>query len=56
MADPPPYPETDDELGADRGSAPARSRQVYVLWVIGGALIVAFVVLHLTGVIGPGSH
>ncbi len=56
MPDPPSYPDTDDDVEANHGSPRPRSRQMYALWVIGGALIVAFVVLHLTGVISPGSH
>jgi hypothetical protein len=52
MADPPRYPTTDDDREDD---APA-SRWVYVLVAAGILLVVVFVTLHLTGVLGPGSH
>jgi hypothetical protein len=56
MADPPPYPETGDE-GGDRGSTGSTSRWVIVLGImIAIALIALFVVLHLTGTLGPGAH
>jgi hypothetical protein len=54
MADPPRYPNTGE--GADVGSAPrARGRSVRSKLVLLGVvvLVVAFVVLHLTGVVGP---
>jgi hypothetical protein len=59
MADPPRYPDTGDDtgLGRDRGSASSRPRWVSVLGiVIAIALVLLFVVLHLTGALGPGAH
>ncbi len=59
MAEPPPYPSTGDDTAGGAGSGPAarRSRRVTALWIIGiGLVAVLFVVLHLTGVFGPGSH
>jgi hypothetical protein len=59
MADPPRYPETGDDPAAEpRGRPDAgtpRWREV-LLWVIGIALAAAFIVLHLTGTLGPGAH
>jgi hypothetical protein len=55
MADP-PYPDTGGE-GGDRGSTGSTSRWATGLGItIVIALIVLFVVLHLTGTLGPGAH
>jgi hypothetical protein len=57
MADPPRYPNTGEETTRDRGSASARPRWVAVLAILlTVALVVLFVVLHLTGTLGPGAH
>ena len=59
MADPPRYPDTSDDtgLGRDRGSATSTPRWVSVLGIIIAiALVLLFVVLHLTGTLGPGAH
>ena len=59
MAEPPRYPDTgeDSDLGRDRGLATGRPRWVAVLGiVIAIALVLLFVVLHLTGTLGPGAH
>jgi hypothetical protein len=59
MADPPSYPDTDDDtaVAPDRGSATGRPRWVPVLGiVIAIVLVLLLVVLHLTGVLGPGAH
>ncbi len=58
MADPPPYP-TGDDTGAGPGSGPAASKprwmsMVWIIIVI--ALLAVFLVLHLTGTLGPGAH
>ena len=56
MADPPSYPDTGDDNG-DRGSATGTSRWVPVLGIIIAiGLVLLFVVLHLTGTLGPGAH
>jgi hypothetical protein len=56
MADPPPYPDTGDDTG-ERGSATGTPRWVFVLGIIIAiALVLLFVVLHLTGTLGPGAH
>lgn len=59
MADPPRYPDAGDdtELGRDRGSSTGTPRWVSVLGlIIAIALVLLFVVLHLTGTLGPGAH
>jgi hypothetical protein len=59
MADPPRHPDTGEDSGVapDRGPAARRSRWVAVLfWIIGIVLVLAFLVLHLTGALGPGAH
>jgi hypothetical protein len=56
MADPPRYPDTGDGP-EERGSASGRPRWVFVLGIfIAIALVLLFVVLHLTGTLGPGAH
>ncbi len=61
MADPPVYPSTDTEddtgVGLDRGSTTGTPRWMSVLMIVIAILLVlGFVLLHLTGVIGPGLH
>ena len=59
MADPPSYPDTgeDRSVGPDGGSPTGTPRWVSVLGiVIAIALVLLLVVLHLTGVLGPGAH
>jgi hypothetical protein len=59
MADPPYYPDTDDDtvVGPDRGSAPDTPRWVPVLGIVFAiGLVLLLVVLHLTGILGPGGH
>jgi hypothetical protein len=58
MASPPRHPDTDDDtgVGPDPGSRTGTSRWVYVFWIVGIALILLVVVLHLTGAIGPVHH
>ena len=51
--------DTDDEtgVGPGRGAAAGTPRWVAVLGiVIAVGLVLVFVVLHLTGVLGPGAH
>jgi hypothetical protein len=58
MADPPPYPDTDDTgVRSERASVTSTRRWVPVLGiVIAIVLVLVLVVLHLTGVLGPGAH
>lgn len=54
---PPPYPDDGTGGEPDRGSATSTPRWVSKVGiVIAIALVVLIVVLHLTGVIGPGAH
>src|SRR5262249_61166027 len=56
---PPFYPPTRDEAGAEPGGEPAASRQrwrVIMFWIIGIALVLLLIVLHLTGAFAPGAH
>jgi hypothetical protein len=59
LADPPSYPDAGEDTGvrSDRGSATGTPRWVPVLGiVIAIVLVLLLVVLHLTGVLGPGAH
>jgi hypothetical protein len=59
LADPPSYPDTRDDtgVGPDRGSSSSTPRWVPVVGiVIAIVLVLLLVVLHLTGVLGPGAH
>jgi hypothetical protein len=59
LAGPPSYPDTgdDDGVGSDRGAPTSTPRWVPVLGiVIAIGLVLLLVVLHLTGILGPGAH
>jgi len=58
MSDPPRHPGTDGNGGPGLERSPSgASRRMVVLGVtIAIALLVAIVLLHLTGTIGPGAH
>ena len=51
----PSHPETDDSADRPPGSAAATWATRLVIAVI-VALVAAMVLLHLTGVVGPGSN
>lgn len=53
MNDPLRYPTSDAH---DDEPSTRTPRWVYFLWAAGILLLVLFVVLHLTGVMGPGAH
>ena len=49
----PSHPDTDGSAGApDRATRPGRGPRIVVGAII--ALVVVMIVLHLTGVVGPG--
>ncbi|MGH9119114.1 MAG: hypothetical protein ACRD0A_14900 [Acidimicrobiales bacterium] len=52
---PPAHPEDDD---APPGSRPARTldRTAVAVLVVVAALLALMVILHLSGVVGPGAH
>lgn len=60
MAETPRYPSdhTEPEETAGHENSPVRPgrRSAYLLWALGVVLVVSMVVLHLTGVLGPGGH
>lgn len=56
MAELPEYPDGVARPGEGREPRPARSRRAYLLWIAGFVLVVLMLVLHVTGVLGPGSH
>jgi hypothetical protein len=58
MADPPSYPRAGEDAGdASRPALTARQRGVRVLLIaVVVALIALVVILHVTGVLGPGAH
>jgi hypothetical protein len=56
MAELPEYPDGVGQPGDGREPRPARARRGYLIWIAGIALVVLMLVLHVTGVLGPGSH
>ncbi len=57
MADPPSYPETDEDIGVrpERATGTPRWVSVAVVCVV-VLVVVVMVVLHITGAFGSGSH
>jgi hypothetical protein len=52
----PEDPSEHDRRRDDLESPAARPRAIYVWWAVGIALVAVFLVLHLAGVFGAGSH
>ncbi|MFN2517579.1 MAG: hypothetical protein ABR604_00850 [Jatrophihabitantaceae bacterium] len=53
-----PQHRDDDGLDGAETDVPrgAGSRRVYLWWAAGIALVAVMIVLHLSGVVGAGSH
>jgi hypothetical protein len=58
MAELPHHPESDDDTGvrSDHGSSTRTRWTTYLFVIVGVALVLLMVVLHLAGVVGPGSN
>ena len=59
MADSPAHPDTADEADEGAGTPPAPGRprwQVAVLMAVAVAIVLTIVILHVTGVLGAGTH
>lgn len=58
MADHPRHPDPHDETGVGSGyeSATGTPWGTYAFVLIAIVVILGMVVLHLTGVVGPGAH
>jgi hypothetical protein len=58
MAELPDHPESDEDTGVgfDRESSTRKQWTTYAFVVVGVALILLMVVLHLAGVVGPGTN
>jgi hypothetical protein len=58
MADLPDYPDSDEDtsVGPDRRSSRSTSWRRYLLVLVVVALVMLFVILHLTGTVGPGTN
>ena len=56
MPDVPRYPPGKNDARSESGRPHYRRRTMYGWWVVGLMVVVAFVVLHLTGVLGGGQH
>jgi len=57
LADPPPDPDTDDGgAGHNRRPAPGTPRWVTVVGIAVLVLVLLFVILHVTGLVGPHMH
>jgi hypothetical protein len=53
----PRYPDGENDPGIERhGGATKPSKKTYAFVIIGVALVLLMVILHLAGVVGPGSN
>jgi hypothetical protein len=58
MAELPHHPESDDDagVGSDHGSSIRTRWTTYLFVIVGVALVLVMVVLHLAGIVGPGTN
>ncbi len=57
MAELPRHPEADDQsAGAGHRSAGGTPWGAYAFVIIVAVVVLGMIVLHLTGVVGPGAH
>ena len=59
MADPPAHPDTADEANEGAVTTPASARprrKAAVLAAVAVAVVLTIVILHVTGVLGAGTH
>jgi hypothetical protein len=58
MTDLPHHPDRGDDtgVGPHNGSTAGKRRRTYLFVVVGVALVLVMVVLHLAGVVGPGTN
>ena len=58
MANIPCYPNSSDHPGLepDRVATTGSPWRMYLIWIVVIALLLLIVILHLTGIVGAGSH
>jgi hypothetical protein len=56
MVELPRYPDSDHDPGTERHGSAKRSWKPYAFVAVGVALVMLMVILHLAGVVGPGSN
>jgi hypothetical protein len=52
----PHHPESDKDAGVEAGGNATSSRRTYSIVALVIAVVLLMLVLHLTGVVGAGSH
>lgn len=50
------HPSGTSTPGGEPEPTPGARRSLYLWWTVGIVLLVLVVVLHVTGVLGPGGH
>jgi hypothetical protein len=58
MANTPRYPDSSNHPGLEpeRAATTATPWRIYLIWIVVFALLLLMVILHLTGIVGAGSH